>query len=88
MMNNNNQIKRGSQQPKKASITEEIEKLKQRREDRKNKITSNDDKKEDKFDGIKLCDAYYENLMKKKKIQFSGEPESVRYKIIIKAYFK
>ncbi len=63
---------------KKGSITEEIEKLKQRREERKNKNfedKKNLDKKDD--NNGKACDAYYENLMKKKKIAFNVEPDPV-----------
>lgn len=72
-------MKRGSQpESKKASITEEIEKLKQRREDRKNKNMEdkkNHDKKED--NSGKACDAFYENLIKKKKMALNIEPEQV-----------
>ena len=71
-------MKKPQQVDKKGSITEEIEKLKQRREERKNKNfedKKNQDKKDD--NNGKACDAYYENLMKKKKIAFNIEPESV-----------
>ncbi len=60
---------------KKGSITEELEKLKQRREDRKNKNTE-DKKTKDNNEGEK-CDTVYENLIKKKKIAFNQEPEKV-----------
>lgn len=62
---------------KKNSIVEDMEKLKQRREDRK--IKNEDDKKNEKKDDNngKACDAYYENLIKKKKIAFNIEPENV-----------
>ncbi len=62
-------------QLKKGSITEELEKLKQRREDRKNKNIE-DKKPKDQTEGEK-CDAVYENLIKKKKIAFNQEPEKV-----------
>jgi len=63
---------------KKGSITEDIEKLKQRREERKNK-NCEDKKNQDKKDenNGKACDAFYENLIKKKKIAFNIEPETV-----------
>ncbi len=66
---NQNQIKKGG-------IAEEIEKLKQRREERKNKGGQNDDG--GKNTNSKSCDAEYENLMRKKKIQFNQEPENVK----------
>jgi len=75
MMNKKNSV------PKKGGIAEEIEKLKQRREDRKNK--GNDDnssniKDSAKQNNGKVCDAEYENLIRKKKIQFNQEPENVK----------
>jgi len=62
---------------KRSSVTEEIDKLKQRREERKIKNIEEKivDKKNE--DNGKACDAYYENLMKKKKIAFNIEPERV-----------
>lgn len=57
---------------KKSGVAEDIERLKQRREDRKNKNNN------DGVDGGNKSDAQYENLMKKKKIQFNQEPENVR----------
>lgn len=69
---------------KKGSITEEIEKLKQRREERKNKNfedKKNQDKKDD--NNGKACDSHYENLMKKKKIAFNIEPDQVIIKTIL-----
>ncbi len=71
-------MKKPQQPEKKGSITEEIEKLKQRREERKNK-NFEDKKIQDKKDDNngKACDAFYENLMKKKKIAFNIEPEPV-----------
>lgn len=62
---------------KKNSVTDEIEKLKQRREERKNK--NYDEKKNDKKEDNngKACDSDYENLIKKKKIAFNVEPENV-----------
>lgn len=77
-------MKKAQQPEKKGSITEEIEKLKQRREERKNKNfedKKNQDKKDD--NNGKACDAYYENLMKKKKIAFNIEPEQVKLKKFI-----
>ena len=69
---------------KKGSITEELGKLKQRREDRKNK--NNEDKKGNQiYEGGK-CDIEYENLIRKKKILFNQESENVI--IINLAYFK
>jgi hypothetical protein len=65
-------------QNKKASITEEIEKLKQRREDRKNKNTE-DKKTYQQQTGEGKCDAEYENLIKKKKIVFNQESENVLF---------
>ena len=62
-----NQNKKNSEQGKKGGIAEEIDKLKQRREDRKNK---------EKGDG-KSCDPDYETLIRKKKLQFTGEPSNV-----------
>jgi hypothetical protein len=64
---------------KKAGIAEEIEKLKQRREERKFKNV-NDDKKGTQapieYSG-KQCDAEYENMMNKKKKSIIQEVESV-----------
>jgi hypothetical protein len=64
---------------KKAGIAEEIEKLKQRREERKFKNV-NDDKKGTQgpieYTG-KQCDAEYENMMIKKKKVIHHEPEHV-----------
>jgi hypothetical protein len=70
----NNKQQKG--QPKKGSITEEIEKLKQRREDRKNKGTG-EEKKTSQVDNGK-CDAEYENMIKKKKQVFNFKPDMVR----------
>jgi hypothetical protein len=63
---------------KKGSITEELEILKQRREERKTK--NQEDKKGDKKNDNngKACDAHYENLMKKKKIAFNVQPDQVK----------
>lgn len=68
-------IKR-NQNSKKGGIAEEIEKLKQRREDRKNKGNGENPKGGEKLENGK-CDPDYENLMRKKKIQFNQEPENV-----------
>jgi hypothetical protein len=70
-------MKKQVQSAKRGSVTEEIERLKQRREDRK--IKNNEDKNSEKKneDTGKACDAHYENLMKKKKIAFNIEPERV-----------
>jgi hypothetical protein len=67
-------MKKAQQTEKKKSITEEIEKLKQRRGKRKNK-NFEDKKNQDKndYNNGKACDAYYENFMKKKKIAFNLE---------------
>jgi hypothetical protein len=64
-------------QLKKGSITEEIEKLKQRREDRKNKNNVNEEKKTSHVDNGK-CDEEYEKLIKKKKMIFNQKPENVK----------
>lgn len=62
-------MKRQSQIPKKAiNVLEDVEKLKQRREERK--IKNNEEKKEEKNSG-KFLDTDYENLMKKKKTDFN-----------------
>lgn len=67
------------QNAKRGSVSEDIEKLKQRREERKMK--NNEDKNSEKRveDTGKACDSYYENLMKKKKIAFNIEPDRVNY---------
>ncbi len=64
---------------KKGSVSDDIEKLKLRREDRK--IKNNEERNSEKKieDNGKACDAYYENLMKKKKIAFNIEPEKVNF---------
>jgi hypothetical protein len=67
----NPNVKRGSQPSKKVSVTEDMERLKQRREDRKNK-GANDEVKE------KASDVQYEKLMKKKKIEFDQPPDNVK----------
>lgn len=65
---------------KKAGIAEEIEKLKQRREERKFKNV-NDEKKGVQAGPIeysgKQCDAEYENMMLKKKKIINHEPDHV-----------
>jgi hypothetical protein len=63
---------------KKGGIADEIEKLRQRREDRKHK-NGNEDKKQDKQTDVngKQCDAEYENMMNKKKKLIYSEPEKV-----------
>jgi hypothetical protein len=63
------------QQAKRGTISEEIEKLKQRRDDRKHK--AGEEKKTDQVNNGK-CDAEYENLIKKKKIVFNQKPENVK----------
>jgi hypothetical protein len=65
-------------QIKKSSITEEIEKLKQRREDRKNKNIVDKKPRENNIEGGN-CDPVYERLIKSKKIAFNHEPEKVFY---------
>jgi hypothetical protein len=63
---------------KKGSIQDDIEKLKQRREDRKNK--NNEEKKSNQqYSEGKCCDAEYESQMKKKKILFNQEPDNVNF---------
>ena len=76
-INSNQTMKKQAQNAKKGSVSEDMEKLKQRREERK--IKNNEDKNFEKKneDTGKACDAYYENLMKKKKIAFNIEPERV-----------
>jgi hypothetical protein len=64
-------------QQKRGTITEEIEKLKQRREDRK--IKGTEEKKSDRVDNGK-CDHEYETLIRKKKQVFNQEPEQVSLK--------
>lgn len=73
---------------KKGSITDDMEKLKQRREDRKQKNFggNNDNKGGNVPQEFKACDADYEKLMKKKKIEFDQEPNQVIAKIYL-AYF-
>jgi hypothetical protein len=64
---------------KKGGIAEEIEKLKQRREERKYK----EDKKGQVQGGVnegKTMDSDFEKMMKKKKQEiFQNEPENVKY---------
>lgn len=62
---------------KKGGIADEIEKLKQRREERKNK---EDFKKGNGGvnENSKSSDTEFENLMKKKKLQLNLEPEKVK----------
>jgi hypothetical protein len=60
-------------QARKGTITDDIEKLKQRRDDRKNK---NVEEKKTVDNG--KCDAEYENLIRKKKIAFNQKPELVK----------
>ena len=64
---------------KKGGIAEEIEKLKQRREDRKNKGGNGNNEENSKNQNGKSCDADYENMIRKKKIQFNQEPENVNF---------
>jgi hypothetical protein len=74
-----NQRRNQNQTSSKKGIAEEIEKLKQRREERKFKNV-NDDKKgvqvPIEYSG-KQCDAEYENMMIKKKKVIFHEPEQV-----------
>lgn len=71
-------MKKQVQNAKRSSVSEDIERLKQRREDRKTK--NNEDKISEKKseDNGKACDAYYEKLMKKKKDAFNVEPDRVK----------
>lgn len=71
----------GNVPSKKGGIAEEIEKLKQRREDRKTKGGNNDENS--KNHNGKSCDADYENMIRKKKIQFNYEPENVKLFLIL-----
>ena len=61
---------------KKTSITEDMERLKQRRDDRKSK---NEPKSENSqiINSIKLVDPEYEKLIKKKKIAFNQDSDQV-----------
>jgi hypothetical protein len=63
-------------QAKRGTITEEIDKLKQRREDRKTKKDEVEEKKSNQVDGSKF-DAEYLNLIKKKKLIFNQKPDPV-----------
>jgi hypothetical protein len=67
-----NQNKKNSMPAKKGGIAEEIERLKQRRDERKNKG--------EKGDG-RTSDPDYETLIRKKKLQFNKEPDNVIFKI-------
>ena len=65
----------------KPGIAEDIERLKQRREEMKYKNVS-DDKKGVQAAieyGGKQCDSEYENMMNKKKKAINHEPENVSY---------
>jgi len=62
-----NQNKKNSVPAKKGGIAEEIERLKQRRDDRKNKGEKGDGR----------SDPDYETLIRKKKLQFNKEPDNV-----------
>jgi len=66
-------------QNKKVGIAEEIDKLKQRREDRKNKNGPNEDEKGGKnsYNNGATCDPVYEKMINKKKLQFNQPPDSV-----------
>jgi len=71
---------------KRGSANDDLEKLKLRRDERKGK--NNDDRCERKNeDNGKACDAYYENLIKKKKIAFNIEPDRVFDEIIYENLF-
>ena len=73
----NNQNKKNSVPGKKLGIADEIDKLNQRREDRKNKGPNDDRKGSEKVDNGKLCDAEYENMIRKKKLSYHTDPENV-----------
>lgn len=64
---------------KKGSIADDMERLKQRRDDRKVKNSSNDPKSGNvqAQESLKTVDPEYEKLIKKKKIVFDQEPDSV-----------
>jgi len=71
----------------KPGIAEDIERLKQRREERKFK-NSSDDKKGVQAPveyGGKQCDAEYENMMNKKKKAVNHEPDNVSYVLLLLA---
>lgn len=72
----------GTNNSKKGGIAEEIDKLKQRREERKNKNASTEDERGGKNQNSKTCDADYENMIRKKKTQFNQEPENVKTHIL------
>jgi hypothetical protein len=67
-------------QKKPINVLEDVEKLKQRREERK--IKNNEEKKEDKENNSKHLGKYidtdYENLMKRKKTEFNIQPTKVK----------
>lgn len=67
--------------PKK-SIADDIEKLKNRREERKKydeeKKARNEMKLQNEQNGGKACDIDFENLIKKKKLSLPNNPENVR----------
>jgi hypothetical protein len=62
---------------KKVGIADEIEKLRQRREDRKSKNDDDKGGKNTNNNNGSTCDPVYENMIKKKKLQFNQPPENV-----------
>ncbi len=60
---------------KKLLVLDDMERMKIRREERKKNTEDKSERKNE--DNGKACDAYYENLMKKKKLAFNVEPDRV-----------
>lgn len=62
---------------KKANVIDDMEKLKQRREDRKNKNAAEAKGGQNQEVGNKSNDQEYETMMKKRKVAYHTEPENV-----------
>ena len=67
--------KQSQNQGKKVLMLDDTERMKIRREERKKTQDEKSERKND--DNGKACDAYYENLLKKKKLAFNIEPNRV-----------
>lgn len=67
--------KQGQNQGKKIMVLDDMERMKIRKEEKKKNYEERSERKND--DNGKAYDAYYENLMKKKKLAFNIEPERV-----------
>jgi hypothetical protein len=67
--------KQSQNQGKKVLMLDDMERMKIRREERKKTQDEKSERKND--DNGKACDAYYENLLKKKKLAFNIEPNRV-----------